>query len=166
MGQIDLWGNEQEEEKVLTYEEKIAQAMDVFLFSAGVSEKYYHAPLLVAYSGGKDSDVLLSIAEKCLKPEQFEVMNSHTTVDAPQTVRHIEKVFDGLNNRGIKTWYHNRYPVKKTMWDLIVERRMPPTRIVRYCCAVLKEATTPNRLIAVGVRSDESSIRKKRGVFR
>lgn len=42
---------------------------------------------------------------------------------------------------------------------------MLPTRLVRFCCAELKETTTPNRLVAVGVREDESSGRKGRDAF-
>ena len=43
---------------------------------------------------------------------------------------------------------------------------MPPTRIVRYCCDVLKENTGKNRFIATGVRWAESLRRKNsRGVM-
>lgn len=38
---------------------------------------------------------------------------------------------------------------------------MPPTRLVRYCCAVLKENTGRDRFIATGVRWAESTNRKK-----
>ena len=51
------------------------------------------------------------------------------------------------------------------MWSLIVKRQIPPTRSVRYCCATLKEASTPNRICAVGVRASESNGRKGRDVF-
>lgn len=52
-----------------------------------------------------------------------------------------------------------------SMWDLIPKKRMPPTRVVRYCCSVLKEASTPNRMAVVGVRSAESVRRRNRDVF-
>lgn len=129
-----------------------------------MSHKYYGEPLIVCYSGGKDSDVLVRLAEECLGTD-FEVLNSHTTVDAPQTVRHIENVFKQLNDKGIKTMYHNRYPVKNTMWDLIPKKGLPPTRIIRYCCDILKESGTPNRLVAVGVRAAESASRRGRDIF-
>jgi len=166
MGQIDLWGNEQEDEIVLDYPDKIKQAQDVLKLSAEISRDYYHEPLIVTYSGGKDSDVMLDIAEKCLSKDEFEVLNSHTTVDAPQTVRHIEKVFKRLRAAGVKCSYHNRYPVHTTMWELIVKKKMPPTGIVRYCCAELKEASTPNRICAIGVREDESTKRRGRNLFK
>lgn len=42
---------------------------------------------------------------------------------------------------------------------------MPPTRFVRYCCAELKEASTPNRFVALGVREAESVGRRNRAEF-
>ena len=166
MEQLTLWGEAEEIEQPLSYDEKIQQAKDALRLAADISMKYYNAPLIVTYSGGKDSDVMLSIAMSCLEPNEMEVLNSHTTVDAPETVKHIEKVFNLLDEVGIKASYMNRYPVKKTMWGLIVEKQTPPTRLMRYCCAELKEASTPNRLCAVGVREDESVKRRGRGIFR
>lgn len=133
-----------------------------------MSKTYYEAPLIVTYSGGKDSDAMLHLAESCLKPDDFEVMNSHTTVDAPETVRHIRKVFKRLDDRGVKTRidYHEQPDgTRTTMWNLIPQKYMPPTRIVRYCCSVLKESGTPNRICSLGVRAAESSKRQGRDTF-
>ena len=129
---------------------------------------YYKEPLIITYSGGKDSDVLLALAEDCLNPDEFEVLNSHTSVDAPETVYHIRDTFKRLNAKGIKATVHQ--PKDKdgnpiTMWNLIPKKQMPPTRIVRYCCQVLKETSTPNRLCALGVRADESTKRQGRDIF-
>lgn len=148
-------------------EMKIKEAERTLRLAAEMSDYYYHKPLIICYSGGKDSDVLLAIAKGCLRPEQFEVMNSHTTVDAPETVYHIRKVFKKLEAEGIRT--EIRMPTYKgkptSMWKLIEEKQMPPTRLVRYCCSVLKEASTPNRMVAVGVREDESVSRRGRDSF-
>ena len=52
------------------------------------------------------------------------------------------------------------------MWQLIPQKLMPPTRVVRYCCAVLKEQGGKGRFITTGVRWAESSKRKNsRGVY-
>lgn len=147
--------------------EKIIEAQKVLKLAADMSKTYYHAPLIICYSGGKDSDVLLDIAKRNLKPDEFEVLNSHTTVDAPETVYHIREVFKALEAYGIKTTI--KKPTYKgeptTMWKLIEIKGMPPTRILRYCCSVLKEASTPNRMVAVGVRESESSGRRGRDAF-
>ena len=148
-------------------QEKIKQAEQTLRLAAQMSEYYYHQPLIVCYSGGKDSDVILNIAKRCLNADQFEVVNSHTTVDAPETVYHIRKVFKELEAQGIKTKViMPKYKGKPiSMWRLIEQKLMPPTRIVRYCCEVLKETTTPNRMVAVGVREDESTARQGRDAF-
>ena len=53
-----------------------------------------------------------------------------------------------------------------TMWSLIPQKLVPPTRIMRYCCSVLKEQSGKSRMITTGVRWAESaSRRKKRGIY-
>lgn len=143
---------------------KIDNAYRALRLAADMSEKYYGEKLIVCYSGGKDSDVCLRLAEECLG-NNFEVLNSHTTVDAPETVKYIEKVFKRCEEKGIKTIYKNRYPVEHTMWELIEKKHMPPTRIVRYCCSVLKETGTAGRFAVLGVREAESVNRRGREIF-
>lgn len=151
-----------------TLAEKIEKAKRSLILAADMSRTYYGAPLIVTYSGGKDSDVLLYLAESCLKNDDYEVLNSHTTVDAPETVYHIRETFKRLNSKGVKAT--TIYPKDKngepiTMWNLIPRKQIPPTRLQRYCCAVLKEVSTPNRLAALGVREAESTGRQGRDTF-
>jgi phosphoadenosine phosphosulfate reductase len=47
------------------------------------------------------------------------------------------------------------------MWNLIPKKKMPPTRLARYCCAVLKETAGKGRLTVTGVRWAESQRRKE-----
>lgn len=152
---------------MITLDDKIKEAHRTLRLAAEMSEYYYHQPLIICYSGGKDSDVMLDIAKRCLKPDEFEVLNAHTTVDAPETVYHIREVFKACEAEGIKTTIQMpRYKGEPTsMWRLIEINGMPPTRIARYCCQVLKEASTPNRMAAVGVRADESVNRRGRNDF-
>lgn len=146
---------------------KVEEAIKALLLAAEMSKEYYGAPLIIAYSGGKDSDVLLDLARKALKPEELEVYSVHTTLDAPETVYHIRDVFKELTANGIKTEIikptYKGKPI--TMWGLIVEKCTPPTRLFRYCCKVLKEHSTPNRMVALGVRMAESKARQGRDVF-
>ncbi len=140
-------------------------AIERIRMASEMSLHHYKKPLVCAYSGGKDSDVLLELFRRSGIP--FEVHNSHTTADAPQTVRHIQKVFRGLESEWIKC--EIEMPTYKgeptSMWKLIPEKLMPPTRLVRYCCSVLKETGCANRYIATGVRWDESTARMQREEF-
>lgn len=149
-------------------QKKIEDSYDILRLAAEMSMHYYQKPLIVCYSGGKDSDAMLQLALECLKPEQFEVLNSHTTVDAPETVYYIRDKFKELESLGVKaTIQYPRYKDGrfKSMWTLIVDKDMPPTRLARYCCKELKETTTPNRFAAVGTRASESSNRRNRDSF-
>jgi phosphoadenosine phosphosulfate reductase len=126
--------------------------------------------LVLAYSGGKDSDVLLEVAKRSLVP--VSVQHNHTTVDAPETVRQIRNVFDELDVHGIpaKINYPDKIEIngkqrRATMWDLIVKMQMPPTRIKRFCCKHLKERSFNNQHLLIGVRWAESLKRKQRGAL-
>ena len=126
-----------------------------------LSLHYYEQPLVMTYSGGKDSDVLIQLAINSGIP--FEVQHNHTTADAPETVLHIRDTFKRLEENGIQcTINWPQYKGKRvSMWTLIPQKLMPPTRVVRYCCSVLKEQGGKDRFIATGVRWDESASRKK-----
>ena len=122
--------------------EKEKQAIQYLKSFEPKDEPYY-----LCYSGGKDSDVILTLAK--LAGVNYEAVHNLTTVDAPETVRYVQSQADVRID----------YP-KKTMWQLIVEKRMPPTRIVRYCCDRLKERGGKGRVKITGVRWAESVKRK------
>jgi phosphoadenosine phosphosulfate reductase len=124
--------------------------------AAKMSQQYYQKPLLICNSGGKDSLVLLAIAKAA--GIKYEVVHSHTTADAPETVRYVRRQMYELECAGIKAEIH--YPAyrgkRTSMWDLIPWKLMPPTRFARYCCKILKENTGNGRFIVTGVRASES----------
>ena len=131
-----------------------------------MSLKYYNQPLVVTDSGGKDSSVVKQLALNAGIP--FEIMHNHTTADAPETVHFVRSEAKRFEELGIKyTINMPTYKGKRTsMWNLIPQKLMPPTRIVRYCCSVLKETGGAGRFITTGVRWAESSSRKNnRGIF-
>lgn len=97
----------------------------------------------LAYSGGKDSDVIKILAQ--LSGVKFEAVHNLTTVDAPETVYYIKSQPDVRID----------YP-QKSMWRLIVEKLLPPTRIARYCCSELKEKGGNGKIKVTGVRWAES----------
>lgn len=131
-----------------------------------MSLQYYGQPLVITDSGGKDSQVCKELA--LLAGIPFEIMHNHTTADAPETVRFVRQEAKRFEDLGIK--YTINMPVYKgqrtSMWGLIPQKLMPPTRLVRYCCSVLKEQGGSGRFISTGVRWDESKSRKdNRGIY-
>lgn len=131
-----------------------------------MSLKSYNLPLLVTTSGGKDSSVCTALAERAGIP--FEIMHNHTTADAPETVYFVRSEFRKMELKGIKCNLNfPRYKGQRTsMWQLIPQKLMPPTRLVRYCCSVLKERGGAGRFITTGVRWEESPKRREnRGIY-
>ena len=130
-----------------------------------MAERYTGKPMVITYSGGKDSDVLLHLARRADIP--IEVLYSLTTVDAPETVWHVRDVFRALELDGISAHIEfGKYKGKRvTMWELIVQKGIPPSRLMRYCCSVFKESHNKGRMIATGVRWQESSARAKRAAY-
>lgn len=146
--------------------DKEQMAIERLREASRMSLAYYKQPLIVTTSGGKDSSVCVSLAQVAGIP--FEIMHNHTTADAPETVYFVRDEFKRLETLGIKcTINYPEYKGKRTsMWDLIPQKLMPPTRIVRYCCSVLKERGGAGRFITTGVRWSESASRKNnRGIY-
>ena len=126
----------------------------------------YQQPLVICVSGGKDSGVITELAIRSGIPCEFQ--HNHTTADAPETVRFVKSEFKRLEEKGYKCTVN--MPVYKgkrvSMWSLIPQKLMPPTRLVRYCCSVLKETGGAGRFICTGVRWAESTSRKNnRGIY-
>lgn len=117
------------------------------LMGGGEEDPYY-----LAYSGGKDSDVILALAK--MAGVKFEAVHNLTSVDAPETIYHVRSHPEVRIDRP-----------EKTMWQLIPEKMTPPTRRTRYCCAELKERGGQCRKVVTGVRKAESVARAKNGGY-
>lgn len=115
------------------------------------SEPYY-----LCYSGGKDSDCIRILAK--LAGVRHEIHHNLTTVDTPETMQYIKSIPDVEIDKALdKDGNH------VTMWNLIVKKKMPPTRLIRYCCTELKEQSGKGKLKITGVRKSESVNRNKNG---
>lgn len=135
--------------------DKVQMAIDL-LRDFEPPEGYY-----LAFSGGKDSCVVKALCD--MAGVKYDAHYHVTSVDPPELVRFIRKnhpdvMFDVPH-------YKDGRPV--TMWNLIPRKKMPPARLARYCCAVLKEAGGKGRVTLTGVRWAESVNRaKKQGLIR
>ena len=113
-------------------------------------EGYY-----LCFSGGKDSCVIKALAD--MAGVKYDARYSVTSVDPPELVYFIKDKYPDVEFEYTRDKDGNRV----TMWNLIPKKKMPPTRIARYCCAQLKETGGKGRLKITGVRWAESARRKR-----
>lgn len=132
---------------------KIDASIATIQRAAKLAHNYTGKPLVVAFSGGKDSQTVYHLAEAA--GVDFEAVYSATTIDPPEVVRFIRQHYPTV-----------RFHVPKmSFWQLVEKTRMLPNRRMRYCCSVLKEATHHGRVTLTGVRREESAKRAKRQVL-
>ena len=103
-------------------------------------------PIEIAYSGGKDSDVILQLARE--SGIKYVARYKNTTIDPPGTIKHA-------TDNGAEV-----IRPKKGFFD-IVRMAGYPTRYSRICCKILKEYKISNKVV-IGVRRAESAKRAKR----
>ena len=103
-------------------------------------------PVEIAYSGGKDSDVILELAK--MANINFKAIYKNTTIDPPGTISHVL-------SKGVKV-----LRPKKAFFEL-VSRKGVPSRNSRFCCENLKEYKVLDRAI-LGIRRCESHSRAER----
>lgn len=123
----------------MTTNEKVKQAVRFLNSYSKISSDNY---IELAYSGGKDSDVLLWLASQ--SNINFHVVHKCTTIDPPGTLKHV---IDAAPNATI-------IRPAKSFFQLIREKGLP-TMFKRFCCAYLKEYYT-NKYVMIGVRRSES----------
>lgn len=102
----------------------------------------------LAYSGGKDSDVILELAR--MAGVAYRPVYNVTTIDPPELVRYIR--------REHPTVEFSR-PEKALLTKLLDKSNGPPTRLSRWCCEAYKEHGGTGMVKVVGVRAAESARR-------
>lgn len=100
----------------------------------------------VAYSGGKDSDVILELAR--MSGIKYRAIYKNTTIDPPFTIKHVRE-------NGVEV-----LKPKRTFLQ-IIEKHGFPNRFHRFCCAYLKEYKVLEKCV-MGVRKAESTKRAAR----
>lgn len=121
----------------------------------------------VAFSGGKDSAVLLDLVNKALPKGSFVVVFGDTGMEFPDTYEAINKTHEFCEQEQIPFYISKSHFEPKQSWQLFG----PPSRVLRWCCSVhkstpqtlkLREITGKDDytgLAFVGVRAHESATR-------
>lgn len=122
---------------------KIDSAIRILHLAEKQAEQYAE-PVEIAYSGGKDSDVILQLAKE--SGIKYRAIYKNTTIDPVGTIQHCRA-------NGVEI----RQP-KESFFTLIKKHGLPSFRF-RFCCQHLKEYKILNTAVW-GVRADESIARK------
>lgn len=123
----------------------------------------------VAFSGGKDSIVLLDLVQRALPHNAFKVIFADTGMEFSDTYTTIEKIQNFCSESGIDFYKSASEYAPEETWNIFG----PPSTVNRWCCcvhktapqiALLREITQKNNFIGfgfVGIRGDESLSRSK-----
>lgn len=102
----------------------------------------------VAFSGGKDSQVLLDLVERA--SVKYQAVYNVTSNDPPENVYFIRQHYPQV-----------RFHHARRNFFRLVEVKGLPTIWHRFCCERLKEHTGAGYLVLTGVRAEESAKRAK-----
>lgn len=129
---------------------------------------------VVAFSGGKDSQVILDLVSRVIPAGNYRVVFTNTGMELPCTIDTVEET---------RTFYKEKYP-EFTLEHAKSDKKAielwksygPPSRMNRWCCSVLKTAlfgrkmkellkteAQPRLVVFEGVRNDESARRSSYG---
>lgn len=123
----------------------------------------------VAFSGGKDSAVLLDLVKKALPKGAFVVIFGDTGMEFPDTYETVEITRRQCEEDGTPFYIARSHFEPEESWKLFG----PPARVLRWCCSVhkstpqtikMREITGKNNYVGldfVGVRAHESVARSK-----
>ena len=126
-------------------------SIDLLRKSESLAMKYSPDGFYLAFSGGKDSQALYHIAK--MAGVKFRAHMALTSVDPPEVIRFVK----------------TRYPdvvlhkPKDSIYHIAVRRKfLLPSRLIRWCCAELKEEGGAGTVCLTGIRKAESVRRKQR----
>lgn len=90
----------------------------------------------VAFSGGKDSIVLLDLVKHALPKSSFIVIFGDTRMEFPDTYKIVDEVEKQCTSEGIEFYRAVSKMLPEESWKLFG----PPATVLRWCCSVHKSA--------------------------
>lgn len=118
----------------------------------------------VAFSGGKDSVVLLDLVKNALPKSAFIVVFSDTQMEFPDTYKIIDEVEKKCNAEGVEFYRAASKFSPEDSWKIFG----PPSNTLRWCCSVhkaapqtlkIREVLSKSNFVGadfVGIRAQES----------
>lgn len=128
--------------------QKVETAIALLRHYEPLALKLNPAGYWLAYSGGKDSDVILQLAK--MAGVKYQAVYNVTTLDPPELTRYIKHQHPEVR------W---NIPKISMLRRLVSKTNGPPTRFVRWCCEEYKEVSGKGSAKIIGVRADESARR-------
>ena len=104
----------------------------------------------VAFSGGKDSVVLLELVKKALPKSSFVVVFGDTGMEFPDTYNVIDRIEKQCHDEKIEFYRASSHLNPEDSWRLFG----PPSRVLRWCCSVHKSAPQTLKLREVLSKND------------
>lgn len=133
-------------------ETKIANSIEFLQRGEKLALQMNKEGYFLAFSGGKDSQVLLWLAQRA--NIRYKAYYSVTTNDPPANVRFIRDNYPEV------TFLHPKENFYK-----LVEKKGLPVMHRRYCCSILKETAGVGYVTLVGIRRAESVKRQQYPAF-
>ena len=132
------------------FDEKLKHSIDLLKKAERLALNYSNKGFCLAFSGGKDSQALYHVSK--LAEVRFEAHYHITTLDPPELVHFIKDNYpDVILDRPALTFS-----------DLCIKKKILPTRLMRFCCAALKESHGGGSVTLTGIRKKESVKRSRR----
>ncbi|MBB4034863.1 phosphoadenosine phosphosulfate reductase [Dysgonomonas hofstadii] len=134
-------------------QDKIEHSIMAIRKAEKLALKYSDEGFHLAFSGGKDSQLIYLLAQ--LAGVKFQAYFYKTSVDPKELLSFIRTNYPDV------IWIKP----KLTMFQLILKKKNFPTRKSRFCCEYIKEKQGLNRVVIIGIRKAESTNRAKRIEF-
>ena len=137
----------------MNLQEKINYSIELIKKYEKIALKYSPEGYHVAFSGGKDSQAILELTK--MAGVQYKAYFYKTSIDPPEVTNFIKTNYPEV------IWLAPR----KTMFQMILDKKGFPTMRARWCCQELKERQGLNEVVIIGIRAAESTKRAKRKEF-
>ena len=142
-----------------TYKDKIKTSIERIQEFESMALDLDENGFWLGFSGGKDSIVCYQLMK--MSGVKFTSNYSVTGLDFPELIYNMKKYYKDV----IFNYPKDKDGKNITMWNLIIKKFRPPTRMSRYCCDKLKETGGDGKFVVTGVRWAESKNRSNRGTI-